>query len=297
MSTNYNLSSIRSSSLLICALLGSLTVDHQVESALTVNTTTTASALAILLPLDSSVTVSNIHFAGDEKCIGTFAGGLLAVPGLDPTFPDEGVVLGTGNVEDLPLQDSGSQSTNFGTPGDDDLDDLLGPGSPGTNDACVIEVDFECNNGKASEVFFNYVFGSDEYLEFAGSAFNDIFALFLNGEDLAIVPNTTDTPVSINTVNQFENTEYFVANEGLVTYPAIEMDGFTQKLTTAIGNATAGTNTLKIAIADTSDSIYDSWVLIEAGSVSCDRERGDWRARVKANAIARAKAYLRGSDD
>jgi hypothetical protein len=206
-------------------------------------------------------------------------------------------VFGTGNVEDLPLQDSGSQSTIFGTLGDDDLDDLLGPGSPGTCDACVLEVDFECNNGKSSDVFFNYVFGSDEYLEFAGSQYNDIFALFLNGVDLAIVPNTADTPVSINTVNQYENTEYFVANEGLGTYPDIEMDGFTQKLTTAIGTATAGTNTLKIAIADTSDSVWDSWVLIEAGSISCKRERGDWRARVKANAIARAKDYLRGNQD
>ena len=60
-------------------------------------------------------------------------------------------------------------------------------------------------------MFFNYVFGSDEYLEFAGSSFNDIFAMFLNGEDLAIVPKTTDTPVSINTVNQYNNNEYFVA--------------------------------------------------------------------------------------
>jgi hypothetical protein len=173
-----------------------------------VNVTSAQSALAILLPVDSTVTVSNIHFAGDERCIGTFAGGLSAVP-----FPDEGIALGTGLVEDLPLQDRGSQSTAFGTPGDQDLDDLLdsGYGSGETSDACVIEVDFECNNVQSSDVFFNYVFGSDEYLEFAGSSFNDIFAMFLNGEDLAIVPKTTDTPVSINTVNQYNNNEYFVA--------------------------------------------------------------------------------------
>ena len=50
------------------------------------------------------------------------------------------------------------------------------------------------------------------------------------------------------------------------------MGGFTQKLTTAIGSATAGTNTLKIVIVDVKDAYYDSWVLLEAGSITCKRD-------------------------
>ena len=266
-----------------CALL----LSNQV-SAITVDITDAEGAIGFLFPSDSSVIVSNINFVGDERCFGIFGAGLAAVPDLDPAFPDEGIVLGTGNVEDLPLQDSGSQSTAFGTPGDQDLFNLLPPGSPETLDACVIEVDFKCNYCQEYDVSFNYVFGSDEYLEYAGSAFNDVFALFLNGQNLALVPGTTDA-VAINSVNHFTNSEYFVANEGLLTYPGIEMDGFTQTFSTAIGTASGGTNTLKIAIADVYDAVWDSWVLLEAGSFTCTKEPDDdYRQRAKANAIDRA---------
>ena len=281
--TNY----ISASSKIRSFLFGCALLINQV-SAITVDVTDAEGAIGFLFPSDSSVIVSNINFVGDERCFGIFGAGLSAVPDLDPAFPDEGIVLGTGNVEDLPLQDSGSQSTAFGTPGDQDLFNLLPPGSPATLDACVIEVDFKCNYCQEYDVSFNYVFGSDEYLEYAGSAFNDVFALFLNGQNLAIVPGTTDA-VAINSVNQFTNTEYFVANEGLLTYPGIEMDGFTQTFSTAIGTASSGTNTLKIAIADVSDAVWDSWVLLEAGSFTCTKEPDDdYRERAKANAIERA---------
>lgn len=271
MSINYNPPPQIRSFLFICALLG-LTI-HQVQSALTVNSTTTNLTALVydLFPVNTTATISNINFVGDSRCMGTFAGGLSVVPGLDPAFPDEGVVLSTGDIENLPNQDSEAQTTNFGTPGDEHLDNLLDKNR--TRDACVLEFDFECNDAKPSDVFLNYVFGSEEYLEYTGSIHSDVFALFLNGDNLAIVPNTAGTPIAVNSVNQDKNSEYFVSNEGIAcSYPGIEMGGFTQKLTTAIGSATAGTNTLKIVIVDVKDAYYDSWVLLEAGSITCKRD-------------------------
>ena len=236
-------------------------------------TNNATSLVDALFSSNTNATISNVKFVGDSKCIGIFAGGESAVPGLDPAFPDEGVVLGAGNIENLPFQDSGYETTHFVTPGDQDLNNLLGQNS--TADACVLQVDFECNNGQAADVFFNCVFGSDEdssYEDLISSLFyNDIFGLFLNGDNLAIVPNTTNTPVTTSTVNQNQNSEYFIVNKGaqIASYPGIEMDGFTQKFTTVIGSATNGKNTLKIAIADVGDSGTDSWVLLEAGSITC----------------------------
>ena len=50
-------------------------------------------------------------------------------------------------------------TTGWGTPGDADLDARI-PGFT-TNDACVLEFDFECE--KLQIISFQYVFTSDEY--------------------------------------------------------------------------------------------------------------------------------------
>ena len=100
---------------------------------------------------------------------------------------------------------------------------------------------------------------------------------------LVLVPNSTNTSVAINTVNQNINTEYFVDNDSLSVYPGIEMDGFTKKLTTAPGSTTAGSNVLKIAVADVADSSYDSWVLLEAGSITCEVVEDDCQRSSKSS--------------
>ena len=46
------------------------------------------------------------------------------------------------------------------------------------NDLCILEFDFEAGG---DSIAFNYVFGSDEYLEWVNSSYNDIFAFFLSG--------------------------------------------------------------------------------------------------------------------
>ena len=72
---------------------------------------------------------------------------------------------------------------------------------------------------------------------------------------------------TVNTVNQTKNSEHFIANEGSSIYSGFEMDGFTQRLTTATGYTTNGT-IMKLAFADVDDAMYDSRILLEAGSIT-----------------------------
>lgn len=86
----------------------------------------------------------------------------------------------------------------------------------------------------------------------------------MNGENIALIPGT-NIPVSINNVHQENHQQYFHDNEAN-QFPNFEADGFTDRFK-ATGPVIRGTNVLKMAIADTSDCIYDSWVIIEGGSL------------------------------
>ena len=138
-------------------------------------------------------------------------------------------------------------------------------GSTNTNDAAVLEFDFVPEQDKVS---FQYVFASEEYNEYVGS-FNNVFAFFLDGENIALIPETT-TPVSIHNVNNDNNSEFYNDNNpsdlGTPTPFSIEYDGFTVVLT-AVANVEAGVpHHIKLAVADTSDSILDSAVFLAASS-------------------------------
>ena len=185
---------------------------------------------------------------------------------------DARIILSSGLPANLQGPNNGESTTHlFGEPGDTDLDSLI-PGFS-TNDACIIQFDFICPPETASftpQVNFNYVFASEEYDEYVDDQFNDVFGFFLNGVNIATIPNTNPpVPVSINTVYVEDNSQFFVENDGDVGFPYNhEADGHTTVLT-AVANPEQGVNTIKLAIADAGDSSYDSWVLLEAGSFSC----------------------------
>jgi len=228
-----------------------------------------------LVGAGGGASVSNVVFNGSPVAAGIFSGG-TGIIGFEG-----GIVLGTGcisnvvaaagrnNVEDY--------SCDHALPGDAELEAIM----PDTFDACVLEFDFECEG--LQQISFEYVFASEEYNEYANSDFNDTFAFFLNGVNVALLPGTNIT-VSINTVNGgnpfgvgAQNPSYFVNNEcgsgGLGAYPCIpsrltEMDGLTVVLTIdALVNP--GVNHIKLAIADVFDGYFDSNVFIRANSFAC----------------------------
>jgi hypothetical protein len=154
-------------------------------------------------------------------------------------------------------------------PGDADLTALSG--FP-TNDAVVLAFDFVPDD---AEVFFNYVFASDEYNEYVNTTYNDVFAFYVNGVNCALVDGD---PVGINSINNGNpsgdttpsHPELYINNDLDDGGGAIdtEMDGLTQVLTCSAAVEPDEVNTLKLAIADASDGQLDSAVFVEAGSLT-----------------------------
>jgi hypothetical protein len=209
----------------------------------------------------AGIVVSNVTYTGANVAGGSFTGGLPDGLGIG-----SGVILSSGNIANAagPNLDDGI-STENGTPGDADLDIIVGAGHS-TFDAAVLEFDFVPATGTVS---FQYVFGSDEYNEFVGQ-FNDAFAFYIDGQNVALIPGTS-TPVSINTVNLGANPSFFRNNDpsdlGIPTPFGTQFDGFTTVLTATL-NLTAGvTHHLKLAIADTDDEALDSAVFLQAASL------------------------------
>jgi uncharacterized repeat protein (TIGR01451 family) len=220
---------------------------------------TTPQQLAQLLA-GPGVTVSNVTFTGANVAGGTFAGGLA-----DGLNIDSGVILSSGDIANgVGPNDQDGIGTCHERPGDADLDAILGQ-KGATNDAAVLEFDFV---PATSTVSFRYVFASEEYNEFVGSI-NDIFAFFIDGQNVALVPNTS-TPVAINTVNLDTNSSFYKNNDpsdlGEPTPFGTQFDGFTTVMTATRTLTANVTHHIKLAIADNADCILDSAVFLQAGS-------------------------------
>lgn len=204
------------------------------------------------------VAVSNVTYTGAPQAAGDFAVG-------DPPigFP-EGVILSSGAVRGVVGPNNSDRWTaNNGNPGDPDLDANVGGG---TLDAAVLEFDFVPTKDR---VFFSYVFGSEEYNEYVGSAFNDTFAFFINGENCALIPGT-NTPVAINNVNNGANSSFYRDNSTGTPTLDTQLDGITTVLTCEATVTPDQTNHIKLAVADRGDRLYDSDVFLQAGSFSTE---------------------------
>lgn len=205
--------------------------------------------------LGPGVTVGTVSYTGATSAAGAFTGG------ADSVGFDSGIILSSGSVASIAgPNDSDGTTTVHGTPGDADLNTLI---SGFTFDASVLEFSFVPDG---PEVTFRYVFASEEYNEYVGS-FNDVFGFFINGLNYALLPDAV-TVVSINNINNAANPSFYIDNDCSDTPCAldIEADGLTVVLTLTAPVTPDMSNTIKLAVADASDSSLDSWVLIEAGS-------------------------------
>ncbi|MCB9193394.1 MAG: choice-of-anchor L domain-containing protein [Flavobacteriales bacterium] len=264
------------------------------RAQLVVDNTITVADLVQNVLLGGGVTVSNITFNGQPANqaniqIGSFDGTNCNV-GMN-----NGIMLSSGDIHVAlgPNNDGGDTEPagGIGGPGDPDLDQAS---NSNTHDAAVLEFDFIPSGDSLS---FNYVFASEEYLEFVGLGFNDVFGFFLSGPgisgpysnnaaNIALIPNTT-TPVSIDNVNDLSNPSYYVDNGDGITPPYntdpsyIQFDGLTTVLTAFSLVQCGQPYHIKIAIADAGDAILDSGVFIEVEvsprrtPSNCDRD-GQW---------------------
>jgi hypothetical protein len=220
------------------------------------------------------VVVTDARFVGAGAALALFTGGTEYVG------TGAGVVLSTGSAAGVARPNQASNSgTAHGTAGDPDLSALVGAA---TFDAASLEFEFIPSG---TTVTFEYAFASEEYNEYANTRYNDVFAFFLNGANVATVPGST-VYVTINNVNggnpygiNPQNAAYFLCNAAdgcsafagsgfsATRFAGFELDGLTVIFTVTATVAANHINRMKIAIADVGDAVYDSAVFIRARSL------------------------------
>jgi hypothetical protein len=223
---------------------------------------TTPSTLVEAILGADILSYTNVSFAGRVgnplASAGLFVGGTDAGLGIET-----GIVMCSGVITNAigPNSSSGISTCN-GLPGDAQLSAFSGQS---TYDATVLEFDF-VPAANLQNLYVEFVFGSDEYTEWVYQ-FNDDFAFFLNGTNIATVPST-NTPITINTINPWVNSAYYKNNEAYPGPYCNEMDGFTTVLVAQGPVLVNQTNHIKLAIADGGDCNLDSFVFIKSSSFS-----------------------------
>ena len=239
--------------LLALCLLGSI----QSFAQLTVQGGFTAQQLAENLA-GPGLTVTNATLIGSVTSRGTFQS---VNTGLGV---NSGVILTTGRIVEAVGPAVNDASNDNGRPGDAALNNLAGIQ---TYDAAVLQFDFVV---ETDNIQFNFVFASEEYPEFVGAGYNDVFAFFISGpgitgnQNIALVPGTT-TPVSIDNINTGSYWQYYVDN---ASNTQVRFDAFTTRLTARkTGLIPCETYTLSLRIADAGDGVLDSGVFLEENSL------------------------------
>lgn len=225
--------------------------------------------------LGNGVLVSNVIFTGVDIQRAAFAGGEFM--GLD-----SGIVLSSAAAENIILGTSTEVPYPDGVVGDADLLSVAQSVPPligqsffvnDVYDVASLEFDFIPFGDNLS---FNYSFGSDEYLAWVNTSFNDVFGFFVSGPgingpysngaiNVAIVPGSDPAlPITVSSVNPTINSSLYInnpLNENII------INGYTSVLTAQIEGLQIGeTYHIRLAIADGSDTALESAVLLQAGS-------------------------------
>ncbi|WP_035088216.1 DUF7507 domain-containing protein, partial [Aquimarina muelleri] len=213
---------------------------------------------------------------------------------------DGGVMLSTGSATQA-FGNNSQTEASINAPGIDPYNDpdITAIDATANNDVVVFSFDVVLEPG-FTDLKVVYQFGSDEYPDYVGSVYNDIFGFFISGpgivgsQNIALVPGTT-SPVAVNTINAgFLGCNDDIATEDLTNFPLYinnghdtsaaacntnpgpfiiftEYNGLTQQLTGLLSGLVAGnTYRFKMAIADAGDPSLDSGVFIS--TISGDKD-------------------------
>jgi hypothetical protein len=237
-------------------LIGVVCVLPGVASATTITADGPAAALiAALTSPGTGLTITSLsitgHSAGAAFSWGTYTNA-SGTYGIGP-----GIVISSGNVSNYGDGPNtvGNKTTGYGanaTPGQEAILDAIS-GASTYFDATEIDIVFSLD-ALHNTVFFNVVFGSDEFPEFVGSTFIDGFGMLVNGTNVAF---TGGFPVNVN-------------HPSMAAIAGTELDGILApggvpvvQFSSVVGFGSTG-NTLKFIIADRGDDILDSTAYISA---------------------------------
>ncbi|MGL5194408.1 MAG: choice-of-anchor L domain-containing protein [Chroococcales cyanobacterium] len=219
-------------------------------------TNNTQTLLDALLGTTTGLSNFSMDVKGNPQAMGLFEN--------DPFGLGSGIVLSTGKVSEIP----GYNTVDGGLIPQNHYPNDLSTAfiSPTTPDLVSLEISFDADE-TASKLFFQYVFGSEEFVEFGGSKYNDSFELLLNGTNLAKLSD--GQAVTINNLvpdpmGPF-HTDY-IDNPAGSSVPT-RLDGFTRTLTFEGLLRQNARNTLTIDIKDVGDGRLDSAVFLKGRSL------------------------------
>jgi len=230
--------------------------------------------------LGDGVEVTNITFNGEPAAVGYFTNGTQSI-GIE-----RGIVMTSGAVESTGgvFGTVGCNETGNDFASTDNLiftndTDLAALTTSGIRDLSSYTITFIPTDSLLS---FKYCFGSEEYPEYSCSPYNDVFGFFISGpnpaggnytnQNIAIIPGTS-LPVTINNLHPANsaypncnptNAQYYNNNNFTNNQPSY--DGFTDVFTAEAKVIPCQSYTIKLAIADVSDGVFDSGVFLEAKS-------------------------------
>lgn len=242
----------------------------QISAQLEVDTTITPQQAVEDIFLSNGIFISNVTYNGLPANTLNTSLGVFSSNGSGIGI-ESGLLLSTGHAKGAEGQyDLGTTYYNptGGVEGDVDISNLV---SGLSYDGAILEFDFIATGDSMD---FVYVFGSEEYEEFVGTSFNDVFGFFVSGPgisgtfsngavNIALIPGTND-PVAINTVNANMNSQYFVLNTGQIL---AQYDAYTTPLHACIGGLQIGESYhIKLAISDVADMALDSGVFLSGNS-------------------------------
>lgn len=238
--------------------------------------------------LGEGVQVLSVTYEGANKAVGFFKNGQPHI-GID-----RGIVMTTGSAVtqglDVGVESNGGTQAAVGngsTASDPDMTTIAGGNT--TNDMSKYTITFI---PISDTLRFRYAFGSEEYPEYACSAFNDIFGFFIsgpgitgpyenNGKNIALIPGT-NLPVRINNINSGQVgaagslgnctppagslafSQFYNDNLNSPNQPVY--DGFTDVFTAEAIVIPCNVYTIKLVICDVTDGSHDSGVFLEAKS-------------------------------
>lgn len=166
-----------------------------------------------------------------------------------------GIVLSSGDVSDYGdgANTASGNSTVYGvaaTAAEEAILDPITGGSFNHNDVTSITLTFNMLAGFDS-VYFNVVFGSDEYPEWAGSSFIDAFGLFVNGTNVAFA---NGAPININ-------------NPGMGAPAGTELDGVLGGSTGEFGQ---WVHTFGTFVGDGAQNVTVTFIIADSGDAQLD---------------------------
>jgi hypothetical protein len=237
---------------LAATLVGAAIAAGPVQAISVIPDTDANSLAAAVTAGTTGLIVNSSTLSGHSTAGGTSSG---VYTNLSGTYGiGSGVVLSSGDVADY--GDGPNTSSGFttsydvaATPAQEALLDPITGGSFTHLDVTQLDINFNTTTG---QVFFNVVFGSEEFSEYVGSSYIDGFGLYLDGVNIAFAGGL---PVNIN-------------HPDMAFLVGTELDGILAPggnpvlLFSASGLSTSVSHTLTFIVADTSDSNLDTTVYI-----------------------------------